>query len=524
MSAIRSVILTVLLAACGGDSSATRSSAAAETKSAVKEQSPDLETSEVIELSITAAQSRMARGALTSVQLVRSYRDRIEQLDRRGPGLHSVIAIAPDAFDQAQRLDREREEGKVRGPLHGIPVLLKDNIESAELPTTAGSLALKDNRTARDAGLVRRLREAGAVILGKANLSEWANFRGHPSVMGWSAVGGLTRNPYDLKASAGGSSSGSAVAVSANFAVVAVGTETDGSIICPASFNGIVGLKPSRNLVDSDGIVPLASSLDTPGPLGRTVEDVAYTLGAMTGGTFEVDPARATFRGKRLGVLRLPVTASLEPLFEAALERMERAGAELVGVKVPVIQDGFERESQILFHEFRRDLNLYLSNLPDPGLAQLTLAKLIDFNEAHREREQAYFGQELFLAANQEPPLSDKAYAQAKTVLEDAAAALNSLFAQHRLDAFVLVASKEPFRVDLVKGDPDFGGMPPWTLAALAGIPNLTVPMGFVSEGPVGLSFVTAHGQDQRALELGYAFEQLTKHRRPPVLEGAGSK
>lgn len=480
---------------------------------------------------VARLQARMAAGRLSSAELVRRYQQRIRRLN---PTLHAVIALNPDALRQARALDRERRLKGPRGPLHGVPVLIKDNIETADpVATTAGSLALKSNLTGRDAFVVARLRAQGAVVLGKANLSEWANFRSDHSISGWSATGGLARNPHVLDRSPCGSSSGSAVAVAADLAPVAVGTETDGSIVCPASMNGVVGLKPTLGLVSRIHVVPIAHSQDTAGPMGRSVADVAALLAGMAGSD-PADPATAgadahrtdyaaglrpdALRGKRLGVVRALVKRrpELGPAFERALQALRAAGAELVELEAPSRTQIGEDELVVLKSEFKADLNAYLASLP-PGAKVRTLDELIAFN-ASSKAELALFGQDLFEDSARAPGLDDPAY---RTALERAkrlagAEGIDRLLTENRLDALVSPTAGPPWRLDIVAGDQFTGGFS--TLAAVAGYPHLTVPMGHLRGLPLGISFVGTAWSDAELLAMGYAFEQRSKAFRAPSL------
>ena len=490
---------------------------------------------EIVEASVASLQSAMAAGLLTARALVQFYLDRIDRVDRDRLG--GVLAVSPDALGEADARDRERAAGNVLGPLHGIPVLLKDNIESAgSLPTTAGSLALAENRTDRDAHLVSRLRSAGAVILGKANLSEWANFRAKNPTSGWSAVGGQTRNAYDPKMNPCGSSSGSGVAVSASFCAVAIGTETSGSILCPSAMNGVVGLKPTVGLVSRSGIVPISHTQDTAGPIGRSVADVAALLGGMLGadpldaisagaarfeGTDYVSPlASASLRGRRLGVVRRGwgkhpvVTLRLD----AAVRALRDAGAELVDDLVLTHPaDLAARELNLLLYEFKSGLHAYLDTLPDPKLRALRLADLIAFNEAHAAQELAHFGQELLVAANEKGPLTEASYLESLERLRCVShGALDGLLQTHGLDALVMPSNSPAWPIDYEVGDG--GSVSSAEYPAIAGYPNLTVPCGFEGGLPLGLSFAAGPYQEGTLLEIGHAFEQLTRHRVAPEL------
>jgi len=486
------------------------------------------------ELSLEGLQTGLASGRWTSKALVSGYLARIRSLDQSGPRLRAVIELNPDAMAIAAALDRERKEKGPRGPLHGIPVLIKDNIDTADrMHTTAGSLALMDAPAPKaDAFVVQRLREAGAVILGKANLSEWANFRGKGSTSGWSGRGGLTRNPYALDRNPSGSSSGSAVAVAASLCAAAVGTETDGSIVSPSNACGIVGLKPTLGLVSRSGIIPIAHSQDTAGPMARTVRDVAILLGAMTGvdakdSATQASSGRAVedytrfldpdcLRGARLGVVRsfMGPNPHLAKSFTAVLEVIKGAGAELVD-PVELSTNAYDDpEFEVLLFEFKTDLNAYLAAR---GGAVKDFESLIAFNEAHATQELAYFGQQILLQAKSKGPLTEPAYLK---VLETCrrlsqAEGIDAVMDKHKLDALLAPTGNPADVTDLVNGGG--GGGSCSSPAAVAGYPHLTVPMGFAFGLPMGLSFFGRAWSERMLLNLGYAFEQITRVRRPPL-------
>jgi amidase len=461
------------------------------------------------------------------------YLERIERLDRRGPALRSVIETNPDALAIADALDRERKSGRVRGPLHGVPVLVKDNIDTADrMETTAGSLALIGARPARDAFVVERLRAAGAVIIGKTNLSEWANFRSTRSSSGWSARGGQTRNPYALARNPCGSSSGSGAAVAANLCVAAVGTETDGSIVCPASACGVVGIKPSLGLVSRAGIIPISHSQDTAGPMARTVRDAALLLGAIAGhdprdsGSYDTrvlsDPARgfetATLKSIRIGVARkfFGFNDRVDKLMAEAIDTLKRLGATVVDpADLPTHGKFDAAEFEVLLYEFKADLNRHLAALP-PGDHPRTLKALIDFNERNREREMPYFGQELFVRAEAKGPLTEPAYRKAlrTSKLLSQAQGIDAVMVKHKLDALLAPTGGPAWTTDLVNGDHFSGGSS--SPAAVAGYPNVQVPAGFVHGLPVGVSFFGRRFTDATLIRIAHVFEQATRHRRPP--------
>jgi amidase len=449
-------------------------------------------------------------------ELTERYLARIRAFD---PALRSVIEINPDALTIAADLDR----GPNRGPLHGMPVLIKDNIDTADkMHTTAGSLALMDAPTPRDAGIVERLRAAGAVILGKTNLSEWANFRSSRSVSGWSGRGGQTRNPYALDRNACGSSSGSGAAVAANLCAAAVGTETDGSIVCPSSINGIVGIKPTLGLLSGRGIVPIAHSQDTAGPMARTVRDAAILLGAMAEGP-HAQPDYIKFldadglRGARLGVARkfFELGPDVQVIMENCLSQMKQLGATLVDpADLPSHGKYDTSENIVLQYEFKNDLNAYLESRQ----TGLTLEKLIAFNEHHRREEMPYFEQDLFVESQQRGTLNDVAYLSALSGNRRLARAegIDAVIRKYKVDALVAPTAGPAWLIDWITGDHDTGGCS--TPAAVAGYPHITVPAGFVHGLPVGISFFGAAWSEPVLLRLAYGFEQATKARRPPRL------
>jgi amidase len=495
----------------------------------------DLEEATVADL-----QQRMTSGRETARSLVEKYLQRIEAIDRQGPALHSVIETNPDALAIADRLDAERRTRGPRGPLHGIPILLKDNIATADrMMTTAGSLALAGAPAAKDAFIVHQLREAGAVILGKTNLSEWANFRSTHSSSGWSGRGGQTRNPYALDRNPSGSSSGSGTAAAASLCAVAIGTETDGSIVSPSNNNGLVGIKPTIGLVSRSGIVPIAHSQDTAGPMARTVADAAAVLGAMVG----VDPADAPTRnstqkglrdysksldpnglkGARIGVVRnrlFGYNAAADRIADQAIADMKNQGAVIVDpANIPTLSKFGDSEFEVLLYEFKADLNKYLSAL-GPSAPVHTLADIIAFNDAHKDQELPYFGQEIMLMAQKKGPLTDPRYLQAlaKNHRLSRALGIDAVMTKDRLDALVAPTSGPAWLIDLVNGD-SFGGdaASPSTVAAVAGYPHITVPAGYFRGLPVGISFFGRAWSEPTLIKLAYAYEQATKHRRPPT-------
>jgi len=485
------------------------------------------------EATIAQLQTAMDSGRESAVSLARKYLQRIEEIDKRGPAINAVIELNPDALAIARALDAERKAKGPRGPLHGIPVLIKDNIDTHDrMMTTAGSLALLGSIAPRDSFVAQKLREAGAVILGKTNLSEWANFRGERSSSGWSGRGGQTNNPYALDRNPSGSSSGSGAAVSANLCAAAIGTETDGSIISPSTLCGIVGVKPTIGLVSRSGIIPIAHSQDTAGPMTRTVRDAAILLGALTG-VDSRDAATESSRGKsqrdytqfldpnglrgaRIGVARkfFRSGAIAEKLLEAAIEEMKRLGATTVDVTDDLGRFG-DAEREVLLYEFKTDLNAYLASL-GPKAPVRTLQDVIEFNERNKEKELPFFGQETFLKAQEKGPLTDKAYLDAleKCRRFSREEGIDASMDKYQLDAIVAPSGGPAGLTDHVYGDRGAGGSS--SPAAVAGYPNITVPAGHVFGLPVGISFFGRAYSEPTLLKLAYAFEQATKLRKPP--------
>jgi len=489
------------------------------------------------EATVAGLQEMMESGKQTAESIVRLYLERIERIDRNGPGLNTVIEINPDAVAIARELDRERKEKGPRGPLHGIPVLIKDNIDTADkMETTAGSLALLGSKPAKDAFVAGRLRESGAVIMGKTNLSEWANFRSTRSTSGWSGRGGQTKNPYALDRNPSGSSSGSAAAVAANLVAVAVGTETDGSIVSPASCCGIVGLKPTVGLVSRSGIVPIAHSQDTAGPMGRTVSDVAALLGAMTGPD-AADPATQTtgvrlfqdyrefltpggLKGARIGVLRarqFNFAKMLDPILQNALDALKREGAEVVDpVEFPTLGQTDDAEYEVLLYEFKADLEAYFAGRP--GAAVRTLDDLIAFNVKTADREMPYFAQEIVERAAKKGPLTEKAYLEALAKCRELMRekGIDAVIAEHKLDALIVLTNGPAHLTDLVNGD-SFSGSSS-SPAAVAGYPTITLPAGHIFGLPVGVSLIGKAWSEPELIRLAYGLEQALGMRRAPQL------
>lgn len=481
------------------------------------------------EKSIAELQQALRAGTVSSEALCSEYLVRIARFDQGGPAFHSVIAVNPEAIAAARALDAERRAGKLRGPLHGIPLLIKDNIETRDpMPTTAGSLALGRARHAADAPLVARLRAAGAVVLGKTNLSEWANFRSTHSSSGWSAVGGQTRNAYDRDRNPSGSSSGSGAAAAASFCAVAIGTETNGSILSPSSLNGLVGLKPTKGLVDGSGVVPISPRQDTAGPMGRCVLDVAAVAAAMASvplgfGPQGEDFGRFSLRGVRIGALPLPKAyhPDVPGLYAEARAALEKEGAILVDLKPPAaFAEMDEPEFDALLYEFKSSLNAYLAGLEPAAEAPRTLAELIAFNRSHAADELRFFGQEIFEMAEAKGPLSDPACQQALATLSRAADrdGLAALLAQDGVQALLAPSNGPAELVDPVWGDRrGDGGWPViGSAAAIAGYPSITVPAGIIRSLPVGMTMVAGRHRDGLLLQIAHAFERATRARVAP--------
>ena len=486
------------------------------------------------EATILQLQEKMQSGAVTARTVTEMYLAQIEELDKQGPTINAVIELNPDALAIADALDAERKAGHVRGPLHGVPVMLKDNIDTADkMTTTSGSLALAGSIAAQDAFVALKFREAGAILLGKTNLSEWANFRSTHSSSGWCSRGGQTKNPYALDRNPCGSSSGSAVAVAANLCAAAIGTETDGSIICPAQANSIVAIKPTLGLVSRAGIIPIAHSQDTAGPMARTVTDVTIVLGALVGVDGR-DPATEASRGKafadytqvldrdglqgaRIGVARnfFGFSPNVDRVMEACIDEMKRLGAEIVD-PADVETAGFRKtELEVLLYEFKADLNRYLEGL-GPDAPVHSLKEIIEFNERNRDEVMPYFGQERMLLAEEKGPLTREAYLKA---LENnhrlsRTEGIDATLQKHQLDAIVAPSGGPAWLTDWVNGDHHGGGSS--SAAAVAGYPNIALPAGYIFGLPVGISFFSGAYEEPTLLKLAFAFEQGTQIRRPP--------
>lgn len=501
---------------------------------------PEVKAFELEEITIPELQEGMKSGKFTARSLVEKYLERIEDVDtprkdKPGPAVNAVIELNPDAYSIAEALDQERKAKGPRGPLHGIPVLIKDNIDTADgMMTTAGSLALVGSKPPKDSFVAQRLRAAGAVILGKTNLSEWANSRSSHSTSGWSGRGGLTKNPYALDRNPCGSSSGTGAGISANLAAVGIGTETDGSIVCPSSSNGLVGIKPTVGLVSRSGIIPIAHSQDGAGPMCRTVRDAAILLGALTG----VDPEDAAtaasagksqtdyaqfcdpngLKGARIGVARkyFGFNEALDALTAQALDVLKAQGATLVDpADIETMGKFDESEAAVLMYELKADLNSYLARL-GPGAPVRTLQDIIDFNDRNRSKEMPYFGQDLFLKAQAKGPLTEQAYldAVAKNHQLARTEGIDATMDKNRLDAIVAPTGGPAWLTDLINGDHFAGGSS--SAAAVAGYPNINVTAGFISGLPVGISFFGRAWSEPTLIKLAYSFEQATKARQAP--------
>lgn len=484
------------------------------------------------EVTIADLQDGMTSGKYTSQSITEKYLTRIQEIDQQGPQLKSVIEVNRDALVIAEMLDKERKQNHIRGPLHGIPVLIKDNLDTADhMQTTAGSLALVGSRPAEDSFVAKKLRDAGAVLLGKTNLSEWANIRSSHSSSGWSGRGGQTRNPYALDRNPCGSSSGTGAAVSANLCTAGIGTETDGSVVCPSSSNGIVGIKPTVGLVSRSGIIPISHSQDTAGPMARTVRDVATLLTAIAGPDPKDAPTaesqgKATdytkfldpngLRGARIGVARkyFGFSETVDDLMAHVLDEMKHAGAEIIDpADLPTHGKFDDTEFLVLLYELKADLNAYLANRPG---APKSLKDLIDFNDKNKDKEMPYFGQDIFLKAEAKGPLTTKEYTDALEANHRLSRkeGIDAIMDQHKLDAIIAPTGSPAWVTDLVNGDHSAGGSS--NAAAVAGYPDITVPAGFLFGLPVGISFFGRAWSEPTLLKIAYGFEQATKVRKPP--------
>jgi amidase len=490
---------------------------------------------ELEEATTAQLQAGMKSGALTARSITEQYLQRIDEIDKHGPTINSVIEINPDALAIADALDRERKDKGPRGPLHGVPVLIKDNIDTADrMMTTAGSLALLGSTPLQDSGVAKKLRAAGAVILGKTNLSEWANFRSSHSSSGWSGRGGQTRTPYSLDRNPCGSSSGSGAATAANLCAISIGSETDGSVVCPSSANSLVGIKPTVGLISRAGIIPISQTQDTAGPMCRTVTDAAILLGALTGVDARDGATSASqgnsltdytkfldpngLKGARLGVVRksFGFNEAVDRLMNDLIAEMKKLGAVIVDPADILTAGKFDdSELEVLLFEFKDGLNKYLASL-GPKAPVHSLKEVIEFNEKNREKEMPYFGQDLMIKAEAKAPLTDKTYLAAlkKDMEMSRDQGIDLVLKQHNLDALIAPTGGPPWPTDWVNGDHFTGGYS--TASAVAGYPHITVPAGYVYGLPVGISFFASAWSEPTLIKLAYSFEQATKVRRPP--------
>lgn len=520
-------------AAISGSAVAVSGVAACTSKTNQNEQ-PDFTDFDLNEITVAELQKKMKNGELCAVDICKKYLERIKRVD---PVLKSVIELNPDALDIAQKLDDERNEGKVRGPLHGIPIVIKDNIDTGDkMQTTAGSLALEGNVAAADSFIVKKLREAGAVLLGKTNLSEWANFRSTNSSSGWSGRGGQVRNPFCLDRSPCGSSSGTGAAVSGNLCTIGIGTETNGSIVCPSGINGVVGIKPTLGLWSRQGIIPIAHSQDTAGPMARTVTDAATLLGALA--EFDKNDAEThiqkgeiftdytrfldadALKGKRIGIAvdMLASNKKVAALFDEAVEVLKSKGAEIVSDVKFEHQRKWGRVSyQVLLYEFKADLNKYLAE--HPGAPAKTMADIIKFNKNNADKEMPWFDQEIFEMAQEKGDLSTEEYLNALADSKRFAGeeGIDAVMKQHNLDAIIAQTNGPAWSIDWVNGDHFSGGSS--SPAAISGYPNITVPMGFVHGLPIGISFFGKAWSEPKLISIAFAYEQASKHRKAPTFK-----
>jgi amidase len=487
------------------------------------------------ELTVGELQTGMASGKYTANSLVKKYLDRIDEIDKHGPGINAVIELNPDALSIASDLDKERKAKGARGPLHGIPVLIKDNIDTHDrMTTTAGSLALGGSSPLQDSSVAKKLREAGAVILGKTNLSEWANLRSSHSSSGWSGRGGQTKNPYVLDRNPCGSSSGTGAAVAANLSAIGIGTETDGSVVCPSNANSLVGIKPTVGLISRAGIIPISHSQDTSGPMCRTVTDAAILLGALSGVDSRDDATKASagksfadytkfldansLKGARIGIHRkaFGFNDAVDKLINDCIDIIKKRGAIIVDpADIPTAGKFDDSELEVLLYEFKADLNSYLASL-GPGAPVKSLKEVIDFNEQYRDREMPYFGQDLFIKAQAKGPLTDKAYRDALTKNQRMSRkeGIDFVMDKNKLDALIAPTGGPGWTTDWINGDHFTGGYS--TPSAVAGYPHITVPAGYVFGMPVGISFFGRAWSEPTLIKFAFAFEQATKARRAP--------
>jgi amidase len=500
--------------------------------------SPSPAPFELDEVTIADLQRGMSSGKYTAELIALNYLDRIDRIDdtdKNGPGLNSVIEVNPEALAIAVDMDKERKAGRVRGPLHGIPMLIKDNIDTHDrMMTTAGSLALQGSIPPQDSTVAKKLRDAGAVIIGKTNLSEWANFRSSHSSSGWSGRGGQTKNPYVLDRNPCGSSSGTGAAIAANLAAIGVGTETDGSVVCPSNANSLVGIKPTLGLISRAGIIPIAHSQDTAGPMCRTVRDAAILLGVLSGVDSRDDATNASvgksssdytkfldpvgLKGARIGVQRksFGFNDAVDKLMNECIAVIKRSGATVIDpADIPTQGKFDDTELEVLLYEFKTDLNKYLASL-GPGAPVKSLKDIIDFNEKNRDRELPYFGQDIMVKAQAKGPLTEKKYlmALAKNHRMSRTQGIDAVMIKNKLDAIIAPTGGPPWPTDLANGDHFTGGYS--TASAVAGYPHITVPAGYVFGMPVGISFFGRAWSEPTLIKFAYAFEQATKARRPP--------
>lgn len=499
-------------------------------------QNIDIDQFELNEIGIGRLIDGYEKGELTSEKVTQLYLDRIEAIDKNGPSLNAVIEVNPDALQMAKALDDELKSGKKRGPLHGIPIMLKDNIDTTgKMMTTAGSLALEGNYASQNSWVAQKLIDAGAIIIAKTNLSEWANFRSLRSSSGWSGRGGQTRNPYITDRNPCGSSSGSGVAVSANLCTAAIGTETNGSVVCPSSINGIVGIKPTVGLVSRAGIIPISQTHDTAGPMCRTVADAAIVLGAITGfdekdiytqksaGKTYTDYTQfldeGSLRNKRIGLAKhyTGFHTEVDKLTQQAIQDMRDLGAEVVDVDAADLNNASGSDAyNVLLYEFKHDLNAYLENCPDT-IKYRTLEELIKFNSENADREMPFFDQEIFLAAQEKGDLDSDEYKKAKesVLLANGPEGIDKVLKKYELDAIIAPTNAPSWPIDVINGDHFIGGSS--SPAARSGYPNITVPMGFVHGLPIGLSIFAEAWSEPKLISFAYAYEQASKHRKAPA-------
>jgi amidase len=485
------------------------------------------------EMTIKELQKGYNDGKYSVSEVVSAYLGRIEEIDKNGPSLNAIIVINPDALKIAEKLDRDKAEGKIRGPLFGVPVVLKDNIDTYDkMPTTAGATVLRNSFPKADSPVARKLREAGAVIIAKSNLSEWANFRGNSSTSGWSGVGGQTKNPYVLDRNPCGSSSGSGVAVSANLCMIAIGTETNGSIVCPSNNNGIVGIKPTVGLLSRTGIIPISYTQDTPGPMARTVEDAAICLGALTGidqqdpKTLESDGKSLTdyssslkkdgLMGKRIGVIKNSggFSTRVDDLMSQAIAELKAQGAVVFEVEAPKGSAYEDASYEVMLYEFKDGLNKYLNGLANDSPVK-NISELIEFNKSD-DIELRYFDQAILEQADKKGDLSTPDYKKSLEKMQKATRknGIDSLMNSNDLDALIAPTGSPAWKTDLLLGDHYIGGNS--SLAAISGYPAISVPLGFVENLPVGITFFGRAWSEPVLIEIAYSYEQATKHRKAP--------